>query len=140
MAGDETMLAAGIGCRRGTPAEDIETAIQAAREVFACAEAIAVIATETTKGDEPGLKEAARRLGLPIKPFSPAELQSVAAYVISVSPVALASKGTSSVAEAAALLAAGANARLLGPRVANATTTCAFAVGDGPVQAAGGTP
>jgi cobalamin biosynthesis protein CbiG len=140
MAGDQAMLAAGIGCRRGTPAEDIETAIQAARDAYGCTDAIAVIATETTKGDEPGLKEAVRRLGLSLATYPASELQRVAGDVLTLSRVALASKGTSSVAEAAALLAAGANARLLGPRVAIATATCAFAVGDGPGQAAGETP
>lgn len=125
------MLACGIGCRRGTKAEDIEAAIDALRETVACADRIAVIATETSKADEPGLLETARRLGVDLIAFRPDELRSVAGAVLTVSHAALRHKNVPSVAEASALLAAGANARLLGPRHASHTATCAFAIGDG---------
>lgn len=125
------MLACGIGCRRGTPADDIEAAIRAAREEFDCADTITVIATETSKAGEAGLREAARRLGVEVIAFGADELQSVSGAVLTVSDAALRHKNVPSVAEASALLAGGANARLLGPRLASLTTTCAFAVGDG---------
>ena len=125
------MLACGIGCRRGTPAEDIEAVIGAARKQLCSDDAIAVIATEKGKASEPGLLEAARRLGIPLVAFSVRELESVSSLLITISQAALAHKGVPSVAEAAAILAAGDNAWLLGPRVANTTTTCAFAVGEG---------
>ncbi|MCC7252906.1 cobalamin biosynthesis protein [Hyphomicrobium sp.] len=125
------MLACGIGCRRGTPADDIEAAIRDARTALGCADEIAVIATEASKLHEPGLREAARRLGVVLVAYSAAELRSAADAVLTASHAALLHKDTPSVAEAAALLAGGANARLLGPRLANPTTTCAFAVGDG---------
>ena len=125
------MLACGIGCRRGTPAEDIEAVIRAARTAFDCTDDITVIATETSKEDEPGLREAATRLGAKLVSFTTDELASVASAVRTVSSAALRHKNVPSVAEAAALLASGANARLLGPRIANATTTCALAIGDG---------
>lgn len=125
------MLACGIGCRRGTLAEDIEAAIVAARKELRCDDAIAVIATEESKTGEPGLLEAARRIGIPLIAFNARELESVSSSLMTISQAALAHKGVPSVAEAAALLAAGDNARLLGPRVANPTTTCAFAVGEG---------
>lgn len=138
MAGDEAMLAVGIGCRRGTPVEDIEAAIRMALKELSCEEQIAVIATEGSKAEEPGVREAARRLGVALEAYSPMELQSVIDAVLTVSPAALAHKGTSSVAEAAALLAAGANARLLGPRIAIPTATCALASGDGLPRYTGG--
>lgn len=125
------MLVCGIGCRRGTPAEDIEAAIQAARTSLGCIGEIVVIATEATKSNEPGLREAARRLGVELVAFTSDELRSTAAAVLTHSPAALLHKGTPSVAEAAALLAGGPNARLLGPRIALPKATCAFAIGDG---------
>lgn len=123
------MIACGIGCRRGTPAEDIEAAIRTARAALDCSEEIAVIATEVSKAAEPGVREAARRLGVALISFSPEQLRSASGRVLTRSKAALKHKGTPSVAEAAALLAGGANARLLGPRLASATTTCAFAAG-----------
>jgi cobalt-precorrin 5A hydrolase len=125
------MLACGIGCRRGTPAEDIEAAIGAARKELRRDDAITVIATEVSKAEEPGLREAARRFGIPLVVFSAQELESASSSLMTISQAALVHKGVPSVAEAAAILAAGDNARLLGPRVANPTTTCAFAVGEG---------
>lgn len=125
------MLVCGIGCRRGTPAEDIEAAIQAVRTSLGCIGEIVVIATEATKSNEPGLREAARRLGVELVAFTSDELCSTAAAVLTHSPTALLHKGTPSVAEAAALLAGGPNARLLGPRIALPKATCAFAIGDG---------
>lgn len=125
------MLACGIGCRRGTSAEEIQVAIEAARVNAGFVGHIAVLVTETTKVEEPGLQEVARRLGVALVSFSAEELRGVAGSVPTFSETALQHKGTPSVAEAAAVLAAGKNARLLGPRWASATTTCAFAVGDG---------
>lgn len=122
------MLTCGIGCRRGTPADDIEAAISAARTAVGCTGEIAVIATESSKLHEPGLREAARRLSVALVAYSAAELRTVSHAVLTASEIALRRKGTPSVAEAAALLAGGAHARLLGPRWANATTTCALAI------------
>ncbi|MBD9529361.1 cobalamin biosynthesis protein [Paracoccus sp. PAR01] len=50
------------------------------------------------------------------------------------SPASLQARGTGSLAEAAALAAAGRNARLIGPRVISGDrlATCAIAIGEGP--------
>jgi cobalt-precorrin 5A hydrolase len=125
------MLACGIGCRRGASAEDIEAAIEALRTELVCAERIAVIATETSKANEPGLRDVADRLGVRIDAFEADELRGVENICLTVSSAALRHKGVPSVAEASALLAAGANGRLLAPRLATRMATCAFAVGDG---------
>lgn len=125
------MLVCGIGCRRGTSAEEIAVAINAAQMQLRCVGEISVIATEASKLEEPGLRDAARRLDIALVGYSAEELSRVSDAVLTVSAAALSHKGTPSVAEAAALLAGGTNARLLGPRLATATTTCAFAVGDG---------
>lgn len=131
LAGDEAMLACGIGCRRGASVADVEAAIDAARAASQCADEIAIVATETSKLDEPGLREAARRLGVPLVGYDVDALDSQAGSVLTISAAAQRHKGVSSLAEATALLAAGANARLLGPRAAVQTATCALAVGDG---------
>lgn len=125
------MLVCGIGCRRGASVEEIEAAIQTARTSLGCVGEIAVIATEASKCEEPGLREAARRLGVELVAFTADELRSTAPTVLTHSPAALLHKGTPSVAEAAALLAGGPNARLLGPRITLPKATCAFAIGDG---------
>lgn len=131
------MLACGIGCRRGAPVEDIEAAIRAARVATACEAAIGLIATEASKVDEPALVEVARRLGVVLVGYGADELNGASDRVLTLSQAAQAHKGVASVAEAAALLAAGADARLLGPRSAVPTATCALAVGEG---RAGGRP
>jgi cobalamin biosynthesis protein CbiG len=128
---EEAMVACGIGCRRGAPVEDIEAAINAARKAVACDDVISIVATEKSKLDEPGLHEAARRLGVALVGYEVEALNGVSKAVLTVSSAAQRYKGVSSVAEAAALLAAGNNATLLGPREAVRTATCALAVGGG---------
>jgi cobalt-precorrin 5A hydrolase len=60
------------------------------------------------------------------------ELESVVEFTKTISPYSLAAIGLPSVAETAALAAAGRKARLLVPRVATKEATCAIAVGEGP--------
>lgn len=128
---EEAMVACGIGCRKGAPVEDIEAAIRAARKAAACEDAISVVGTEAGKLDEPGLREAVRRLGVALVGYDAEALNGVSKAILTVSPAAQRHKGVFSVAEAAALLAAGDNAVLLGPREAVQTATCALAVGIG---------
>lgn len=125
------MLTCGIGCRRGASANDIEAAIDAVRAELGCADRIAVIATETSKAVEPGLRDVADRLGVRVEAFEADALRGVQDACFTVSSAALRHKGVPSVAEASAILAAGANGRLLAPRKATRLVTCAFAVGDG---------
>lgn len=125
------MLACGIGCRRGATVTDIEAAIDAARHNAKCKEAIAIVATEASKLSEPGLREAAHRLGAALIGYDIDALATKQGEVLTNSAAAQRHKGVASVSEAAALLAAGPNARLLAPRVAVATATCALAIGDG---------
>jgi cobalt-precorrin 5A hydrolase len=132
MAGEKAMMVAGLGCRRGAAAEEIEAALNAALAAYAEGEAVGLVATESSKEREPGIVETARRLSVQLVSFSPAELEAVADRVITRSERVRAAKGVPSIAEAAALAAAGRHARLLGPRIANATATCALAIGDRP--------
>jgi cobalt-precorrin 5A hydrolase len=93
---------------------------------------LAALATLAEKAGEPGLVEAARRLALPIIPCSREAMREVADRIVTRSARALAAVGLPSVAEAAALIAAGASSRLLLPRVTAARATCAIAEGGAP--------
>jgi cobalt-precorrin 5A hydrolase len=132
MAGGEAMIAAGVGCRRNAPAADVEAVIAAAlRAAGLEAAAIGVIATLSGKAAEPGIVAAVRRLGCTLRECSRLELARVTPMAVGQSQRVWRAVGVPSVAEAAALAAAGRNARLLVPRQANATATCALAEGGG---------
>jgi len=98
----------GMGCERGTSKELIAQAVQQVFQEYHLADAaIAGVATIDLKADEGGLLEFCRDRTLPLRCFSAAELRSV--EVPTPSAVVAAEVGTPSVAEAAALLAAGSS-------------------------------
>ncbi|WP_420823467.1 cobalamin biosynthesis protein [Streptomyces natalensis] len=107
--------------------------IAAARAAAGCAHRpLAALATVAAKADEPGLVGAARRLGVPLWSYPAGALAAVG--VPAPSGAVAAAVGTPSVAEAAALLAAGPGGQLLAgkrksaPRGRPARATCALAV------------
>jgi cobalt-precorrin 5A hydrolase/precorrin-3B C17-methyltransferase len=109
------LLWIGVGCERGTSLELLERAVdQALREHGLAAEAVAGLATASRKADEPALLELAGRRCWPLRLFEPPALASV--VVPNPSAVVEVEMGTPSVAEAAALLAAGNGAGLLVPK------------------------
>lgn len=127
------MIVAGIGCRRGVPAHEVEAALSLALDAHGLGlRDISRIATEQSKATEQAIRALAATLAVPIVAFSPETLAAAADRVLTRSARVAAAKGTPSIAEAAALVAAGANARLLGPRHASAAATAALAIGDGP--------
>jgi cobalt-precorrin 5A hydrolase len=124
------MIVAGIGCRRQASADVIEDAID--RALAACGrrrDELAVLATAAEKGVEPGLRAVAERLSLCLILVSEAEMRRASGAALTVSERVVRLKGVPSVAETAALAAAGAGARLLGPKVSNAQASCAIAIG-----------
>lgn len=126
------MIAAGVGCRRDTSADEIEQVVRLALDTFhLAAERLEAIATETGKAAEPAFPEAARRLGVMLVACAAADLDEVADRVLTASAQALKAKGVPSIAEASALVAAGRDGRLLGARVATERATCAIAIGEG---------
>jgi len=126
------MIVAGIGCGRGTSSQDIVDLIAVALSNFGIArENLAAIATETSKADEHGIVGAARSLSIPVLRCPIVDLGRVTDQVLTHSLRVQAIKGVPSIAEASALVAAGANARLLGARVAANRVTCAIAIGEG---------
>lgn len=131
------IVVAGMGCRRYANAQLIDELVSAALAQHGIAEAaLTVIATEAGKMQEPGLRMVARRRGVELRAVSVEDLAAVADRVRTKSDRVLAAKGVPSVAEAAALVAAGPGARLLGARIANPQATCAIAIAD--PNAAGG--
>jgi cobalt-precorrin 5A hydrolase len=125
---DQAMIVAGVGCRRGAPAPDIEAAIRAALERAGIApHALDCIATMATKESEAGIAAAAAKLGVTVVLVPDTELQAAGERTETRSDRVLALTGVPSVAEAAALAAAGPAARLLGPRLVIGAATCALA-------------
>jgi cobalt-precorrin 5A hydrolase len=132
VAGEEAMIVAGVGCRRGASADDIERAVRLALGMFDLApDRLDAVATESNKATEPGIVEAVQRLSVKLIACTVADLDRVAGQVLTPSMMVLEKKGVPSIAEASALVAAGRSARLLGTRVATTTATCAIAVGEG---------
>ncbi len=126
------MIVAGVGFRREICADEIEKAVRMALGLFDVeAERLEILATESGKAGDPAFAEAARRLSATLRGCTTEELDRVAGRILTPSKLALQSKGVPSIAEGAALVAAGRNSRLLGARVAMGRATCAIAVGDG---------
>ncbi len=119
---------AGIGCRRGTPVEDILAVLEdALKRADVAPSALAGLASVSLKQDEPGLLRAAERLHLPLRFFTPEEL---AGYPVATpSPKAQEVLGIPGVCEAAALAAAGPEGRLVFGKLAVRNVTVALSVG-----------
>jgi cobalt-precorrin 5A hydrolase len=118
------VLVAGMGCHKGTPASEI---LDFLRESFRQAGlsllALKALATIAVKKDEPGLKEAARRLNVELLWFTAEELEKVP--VPTPSAQAARHVGAKSVSEAAALMAT--RGELLVPKRKSANATVAVA-------------
>ncbi|MBW4526251.1 MAG: cobalamin biosynthesis protein [Phormidium tanganyikae FI6-MK23] len=113
----------GIGCRRGTSKEVVEHAIAQVLEQYKLAEtAIVGIATVDRKSDETGLLEYCEDRRLPLSLFSVEQLQAIAVPNPSINRI-----GTPSVAEAAAICAAGSGVLRVPKQVIKKTVTIAIA-------------
>ncbi|MFS8037868.1 cobalamin biosynthesis protein [Xanthobacter sp. AM11] len=122
------MIVAGIGSRRGVSAEDVLAALDAALERAALARGdIDLMATPAVKGGEAGISEAAAKLGLPLVLVPQTRMEAASSRTRTRSERVVALLHVPSAAETAALAAAGAQASLLGPRLALGPVTCALA-------------
>jgi cobalt-precorrin 5A hydrolase len=122
------MMIAGIGCRRGTSADAIETVIAAALAHAGMARgALDAIATPEAKRDEPGIAAAAAALGVPLILVAQVDLESAGSRVATRSQRVATLMNVPCVAEAAALAAGGPAARLMLARIAIGPATCALA-------------
>jgi len=125
------MIVAGVGCRKGASADDIGAVIGAAlaRAGFAT-QALDLIAAPELKRGEQGVAAAAAALGVPLVLIAEADLRAAGARAETRSERVLALTGIPSVAEAVALAGGGPTARLILPRIAVGSATCALAVSE----------
>jgi cobalt-precorrin 5A hydrolase len=122
------MKVAGLGFRQDVTLASLREALAAAGG----SEGLVAVATVSDKADTEALKLLARECGVPIKAV-PAEM--LADIDTPTQSQRITEKfGTGSVAEAAALVAAGPHARLIATRAISRdrTATAAIAEGDGP--------
>lgn len=122
------MIIAGVGFRRDVTSDEIAELV---RQAFARAEInlnqLSGIATIETLATMPAFNNAAFKLAVKSYAIGEAALAFAASQVKTISARALAAHGVGSVAEAAALGAAGPTARLVLERIASANATCALA-------------
>ena len=121
------MKVAGLGFKRDVTVASLREALLAAGG----AEGLAAMATVSDKADAEALKQLARECGVPIRAVP---VEALAGIDTPTQSKLVAEKfGTGSVAEAAALAAAGPRARLIATRVVSQdrTATAAIAEGDG---------
>ncbi len=135
-------MIAGIGCRSGVSADEVEAAIAAALDALqGPSHTLTAIATPAAKAREPGIKAAAASRGVPLMVISQEALEAADPATLTRSEQSMAAMNVHSVAEAAALACATALAeataladtpppqppRLLVPRVVVGPVTCALA-------------
>ncbi|MFD9036152.1 Rv2231c family pyridoxal phosphate-dependent protein CobC [Streptomyces sp. NPDC059567] len=118
--------AVGVGARSGVPVDEVlDLVAEALREAGLTGSDVTALATLEARAAEPGIVGAAGRLGVPLRAYGAEALAAVSVPHPSRAP--LAATGTGSVAEAAALLAAGPGAELVVPKRKSRRVTCAIA-------------
>ncbi|WP_019905599.1 cobalamin biosynthesis protein [Methylobacterium sp. 77] len=126
---DRRSLVAGIGFRHGAAADDIVALIlRALAESGHAREDLTVIATAADRAGEPAIRDAAAAFGLVPTAIPATAMIAVDSRVPTRSQRIEASRQVGSVAEAAALAAAGEKGTLVLPRISCPTATCALAL------------
>jgi cobalt-precorrin 5A hydrolase len=124
----QMLMVAGIGCRSGVSAEEVESALDVALAAIPpTGRTLSLIATPVAKRHEPGIIAAAAARGIPLVLIAQSDLEAANPRTLTYSEQAMIVMNVHSVAEAAALAGAGPTSRLLGPRVAIGPVTCALA-------------
>ncbi len=122
------MIVAGVGFRRGVEADQIVALVEQALKLASLApDALGSLATVEALAGLPAFAEAARRLDSAATPVAEPDLSAAAPRVRTQSARSIAAHGVGSVAEAAALGAAGPGAELILERIASSSATCALA-------------
>jgi cobalt-precorrin 5A hydrolase/precorrin-3B C17-methyltransferase len=118
----------GVGLERGAPvAEVARLAAATLAESGFGPQAVACVVSLDIRSDEAAILELARSLGVPTRFFNAATLALQEPHVSQVSEHVRKAVGTPSVAEAAALAAAGPGAKLVVTKRKSAHATCAIA-------------
>lgn len=126
-SGRETIVAIGIGCKRGCSSDAIAALVERTVAAASCTGAPAALFTHEAKRSEAGLADAARALGLPLVFLEPQVLQDASLRAATNSPRVMAMFGLPSIAEAAALAGAGPSSVLLVARISDGGASCAIA-------------
>jgi len=130
------VLALGIGCERGCPAEEIsQLAHSALSEAGLAAAAVAVIVSIELKLAEPAIHALAAELGVLARFFSPSRLLAETPRLSERSETVFHATGCWGVAEGAALAAAGPEGVLVVPKRRSRRATCAIARAREPMAA-----
>ncbi|MFA5112134.1 MAG: cobalamin biosynthesis protein, partial [Desulfobaccales bacterium] len=117
-------LVAGMGCHKGAAASELIAFIQQTfQQEGLSLLALKALATIEAKKEEPGLRMAARSLGVELIWFTAAELEAIP--VPNPSPQVIRHMGVASVSEAAALKAGGVELVVTKRKAANATLAVA---------------
>lgn len=120
------MIVAGIGARKNVTADEVLAVLDAALAAHDLPRtAISALASSSAKSAEPGIAEAAARLGIACQGLSDELLRGAETHTQS--DASIAATGLANLSEAAALAAAGPGGSLLGPRVVLGPATCALA-------------
>lgn len=119
------MIVAGIGCRSGVLAAALCALLEEAGAAGFGAPAL--LAAPVFRQSEAAIAEAAAALGLPLIWIARESLRGEQGRCLTRSARAEREVGLASVAEAAALAAAGPSGRLILPRIAGGGVTCALA-------------
>jgi cobalt-precorrin 5A hydrolase/precorrin-3B C17-methyltransferase len=121
-------LVLGVGCERGIGAEELAdlVTVGVAESGFAV-ESVACITTIDLKEHEAAILALAEKMDLPIRLFSAAELEEQTPRLATPSETVFTAVGCHGVAEAAALAAAGGDARLALPKRKSRRATMAIA-------------
>lgn len=121
-------LVAGLGLRSGAPEQDILDCLDTALGgIGARRDDVVRIATVAARVEEPGLLAAAELIGCLLAAIPDEALRGFEAACATRSTRIQSLYGVGSVAEAAALAAAGPGGSLVQPRVATRRVTCALA-------------
>lgn len=127
-------LALGIGAERGVASEEVRTlALDILRDAGLSEKSVACVVSLDLKADETAILDLAAHLGVPAR-FFDANRLAAETRIATPSDVVRAEVGTPSVAEAAALQAAGAAATLIVPKRKSARATCAIAQSPTPID------
>ncbi len=121
----------GLGCARNADPQELwELVSKTLADNNIAQGAVACVASIDLKGDEPAMNEVARRLNVPLRLFTAAELEAHADKLANPSDVVFAEVGCHGVSEGAALACAG---KLVVEKQKTANATCAVARSDAPI-------
>ncbi|WP_407494587.1 precorrin-3B C(17)-methyltransferase [Pseudooceanicola sp. MF1-13] len=124
----------GVGCARNADPEELWELVQASlAEANIAKGSVAAVGSIDLKADEPAIIELAKRLDVPLRLFTAAELERQADFLANPSDVVFAEVGCHGVSEGAALCLAGDESHFALEKRKTANATCAIAAAPAPV-------